>query len=47
LKKGQYSWLAFPKASEFRDDGDGFSIVERYDGQEILAVQYKFVKESN
>jgi hypothetical protein len=44
LGKGKYSWLGFPKAKEFRDDGDGFSIVEIYEDKEILAVQYKFVK---
>ena len=32
------SWLSYPKAKDFRDDGDGFSIME---GDEV-AVQYKF-----
>jgi len=32
------SWLTFPKASDFRDDGDGFTVLE--DGE--IAAQYKF-----
>jgi hypothetical protein len=32
------SWLYFPKASEFRDDTDGFSILKDTE----IAAQYKF-----
>lgn len=39
---GQDSWLAFPKASEFRDNGDGFTVLE--DGE--VAAQYEFIDAS-
>lgn len=36
--ENRVSWLYFPKASDFRDDLDGFTILE--DG--AIAAQYKF-----
>jgi hypothetical protein len=38
IKPGEVSWLYFPKASEFRDDGDGFTVLEG----ETVCAQYKF-----
>ena len=38
--EGKHSWLTLPKASDFRDDEDGFSILESGE----VAAQYKFVR---
>ena len=39
------SWLYFPKAAYFRDDGDGFAVLEDHPknaGEKIVGAQYKF-----
>lgn len=42
IKVGEVSWLYFPKARDFRDDGDGFTVLA--DG--VPAASYKFEKEA-
>lgn len=54
--KDELSWLYFPKAAHFRDDVDGFTILDedetiRPESERdkpkplVIAAQYKFVKE--
>lgn len=54
--KDELSWLWFPTADRFRDDGDGFTILDedeswRPDSEQhkpkplVIGAQYKFVKE--
>lgn len=42
IAPGRSSWLQFPKARDFRDDGDGFTIFD--DGH--VAAQYRFAPPS-